>query len=133
MTQPGPLSDFLVLSRGQWDEDRSPDEIQAVIDGFYGWYEGLLAQGLAKPGQRLRREGRVVSRQAIVDGPFAEAKEVVGGYWFIVAASLDDAAAIAAGNPCLACGLQLEIRPVDPERATARMQTSETPANRRRA
>ncbi|MBA2960981.1 MULTISPECIES: YciI family protein [Ramlibacter] len=132
MTQPGIHSEFLVLSRGQWDEDKSPDEIQAAIDAFYGWHEALVEQGLARPGQRLGPEGRVVSRQAIVDGPFAEAKEVVGGYWFMIAASLDEAAALLAGNPCLACGLQMEVRPLDPERASAHVQASETPASRRR-
>lgn len=41
----------------------------------------------------------------VIDGPFAEAKEVIGGYWFVVAGSLQEAAAVAAENPCLACGL----------------------------
>ncbi len=39
----------------------------------------------------------------------AEAKEVIGGFWFIVATSLQEAAAVAARNPCLACGLEYEI------------------------
>jgi hypothetical protein len=127
MSQPKPTSDFLVLSRGQWDESKTPAQIQAAIDDFYVWYEGLLATGQAKPGQRLAREGKVVTRSGILDGPFAEAKEVVGGYWVIVAADLAEAATIAAGNPCLACGLQTEVRPVDPERASATSLASETP------
>jgi hypothetical protein len=63
----------------------------------------------------------------VLDGPFAEVKEVVGGYWFIVASSLDEAAAIAAQNPCLDCGLEMELRPVDPARASAYVQSNETP------
>jgi hypothetical protein len=132
MSQPKPTSDFLVLSRGQWDESKTPEQIQAAIDEFYAWYEGLLATGQAKPGQRLAREGKVVTRSGVLDGPFAEAKEVVGGYWFIVAADLDEAARISAGNPCIACGLQTEVRPVDPQRATASMLTNETPQSRLR-
>lgn len=62
--------------------------------------------------------------------PFGEAKEVIGGYWFIVAGSLDEAAQIAAGNPCLNCGLFYEIRPIDPERASASAVTTETPRER---
>ena len=70
-------------------------------------------------GQRLLYEGKTVARQnAITDGPFGESKEVVGGYWFILAPNLDEAAQIAQGNPCLNCGLVLEIRPIDPQRAT---------------
>jgi hypothetical protein len=96
-------SEFLVLSRGQWDPRCSPAEIQAAIDAFYAWHDQLVAQGRMKPGLRLGRESKLVTRQRIVDGPFTEAKEIVGGYWFIFARSLDEAAELAAGNPCLAC------------------------------
>lgn len=72
-----------------------------------------------KRGQRLTYEGKVVAKQnAVADGPFGETKEVVGGYWFILADSLEEAAQIAKGNPCLDCGLLMEIRPVDPQRAS---------------
>jgi hypothetical protein len=64
-----------------------------------------------------------------MDGPFAEAKEVIGGYWFFLAGSLDEAAALAAENPCLACGLAFEIRPIESERASAFKVTNETPVN----
>jgi hypothetical protein len=123
-------SDYLLLSRGQWDADLPLSEIEAAIERFYRWYEAGLQSGTMKPGQRLAPEGRFVSRRGITDGPYAEAKEVVGGYWFIVADSLDAAAAIAAGNPCLACGLHFEIRPVDPQRASAYVPASETPPRR---
>ena len=72
-----------------------------------------------KRGQRLAKEGKTIVRQNVMtDGPFGESKEVIGGYWFIVANNLDEAAQIAKGNPCLDCGLFLEIRPIDPHRAT---------------
>lgn len=118
---------YLVLSRGQWDESASKQEVQAAIDHFYLWYERCLEQGTMLPGSRLANEGKRVTRSSITDGPFAETKELVGGYWFIVAGSLDEAAAIAAENPCLRFGLSLEIRPLDDERALASAVTSETP------
>jgi len=119
--------DYLVLSRGQWDAELPKEAIQRAIDDFYVWYERGLAEGRMKPGHRLHAERRRVSGRGVIDGPFAEAKEVIGGYWFIVAASLEEAAAIAAGNPCLACGLTLEIGELDPERASAWAVTNETP------
>ncbi len=119
--------EYLVISRGHWDADASPQAIQTAIDQFYDWHEDLVSQGKMKPGQRLAREGRLVTRGRIVDGPFAEAKEVVGGYWWILAHSLDEAARIAADNPCLAFGLAFEIRPIEPVRASAFEVTSETP------
>lgn len=125
--QTSQLSEYLVLSRGKWDADKSPEQIQQAIDAFYRWYEGLLAAGRVKPGQRLAVDGRLVMRGGITDGPFAEAKEVIGGYWFFLARSLDEAAALAAQNPTLACGLSFEVRPVELQRASAFRPANETP------
>jgi hypothetical protein len=113
-------SEYLVICRGQWDKTASRNQIQNVIDQFYVWLNGLVDEGKMKHGQRLKYEGRIVSRRnAVTDGPFSESKEVIGGFWFVLANSLDEAAEIAAGNPCLDYGLTLEIRPIDPEIASA--------------
>jgi hypothetical protein len=124
------LSEYLVLSRGQWDADASPEEIQRAIDHFYTWYEQLVEQGTIKRGQRLARERKTVSRVGVVDGPFAETKEMIGGYWIIVATSLQQAAEIAARNPCLAFGLSYEIGPIEGVRASAYALACETPVSR---
>jgi hypothetical protein len=120
-------SEFLILSRGQWDRDKSPEEIQQAIDAFYVWRDQLVLEGTMRPGQRLARAAKLVSRDGVTDGPFTEAKEVIGGYWHFVAGSLDEAVALAARNPCLACGLTNEVRPIEPERASASKVSSETP------
>lgn len=120
--------EFLVISLGQWDPQRTPEEIQAAIDRFYVWHAQCVEQGRMRSGQRLGREARRVTRGAIIDGPFSEAKEVIGGYWFILADSLDEAAQLAAQNPCLECGLSYEIRPLESIRASAFAVTSETPS-----
>lgn len=123
-----PMNDYLLLSRGQWDADASPREVQAAIDAFYVWYEKGLAEGRLKPGSRLEPACRVVAKGGLItDGPFAETKEWVGGYWFIVAETLEQAAAIAAENPCLQFGLTTEIRPLDASRAHVTVATNETP------
>lgn len=127
MSDDASLSDYLVLSRGRWDEDKTPEQIQAAIDQFYAWHDRLVAEGRMRSGRRLAREGRLVGRGGVMDGPFSEAKEVVGGYWFFVAASLDEAVALAAQNPCIACGLCFEVRPIEPERASAYRLANETP------
>ena len=123
----GNTSDYLVISRGQWDPDLPPERIQRAIDDFYVWIEGMVGAGKMRRGQRLGHEGKTVSRTMVTDGPFGEAKELVGGYWFIVAPSLDAAVALAAENPCMQCGLFYEIRPVDPEKASAFVRTTENP------
>jgi hypothetical protein len=126
-----PAHEYLVLSRGQWDPSLGPQQIQDAIDRFYAWHERCVEQGRMKPGSRLAVEGKVVTREKIVDGPFAEAKELVGGYWFVLAHSLDEAAALLSENPCVACGLSFELRPLEAERASACVASNETPAARR--
>ncbi|HSX65778.1 MAG TPA: YciI family protein [Pseudoxanthomonas sp.] len=131
MNKPDSPSEYLVISRGQWDADASAEDIQVAIDAFYVWLDRLIAEGRMKTGQRLATGGATVSRKRIItDGPFGEAKEVVGGYWFILAHSLQEAADLAAENPCMQYGLFYEIRPIDPERGSAYAVTNETPANR---
>jgi len=124
-------SEYLIISRGQWDATATKDEIQTTIDEFYVWLERLVQEGKMKTGQRLSHLGKTVARKHLVtDGPYGETKEVIGGYWFILAASLDEAAKIAEGNPCLRLGLFFEIRPIESQRASAFDVTTETP-NRR--
>jgi hypothetical protein len=130
MSEKSSTSEYLVISRGQWDADKSPEQIQQAIDDFYVWHDKLVAEGRMKAGQRLARPTKLVSRGGVIDGPFAEAKEVIGGYWFFIADSLDAAAALAAQNPCLACGLSYEVRPIERERASAYKLSNETPGSR---
>lgn len=123
-------SEFLVISRGQWDRDKSLEEIQHAIDAFYSWKDRLVREGRMRAGERLATDAKLVSKAGIIDGPFCETKEVIGGYWFFVAQSLEEAAALAAQNPCLACGLSYEIRPLELELASAYKTTNETPVDR---
>jgi len=123
-----PTSEYLVLSRGQWDKEASKEEIEAAIVKFYNWLQRNIDAGKMKMGSRLSRERAVVSKRGIVtDAPFGESKEVVGGYWFIVAENLREAASLAAENPCAQYGLTFEIRPLEAERGSAYRVTNETP------
>ena len=131
MSKPSPSpapGDYLVLSRGQWDPQAAKQDIESAIEKFYEWLYRNIDEGRMKPGSRLSMERAVVSREGIVtDGPFGEAKEVIGGYWIIVAGSLREAAELAAENPCAQFGLHYEIRPLEAERASAFKRTNETP------
>lgn len=131
MNKAEPPSEYLVISRGQWDKDLPPERIQTAIDDFYVWITQMIEDGKMKAGTRLANTGKTVAQQAITDGPFGETKEVIGGYWFILADSLEEAAQLAAQNPCLPCGLFYEIRPLEFERASAFKVTNETPDGRK--
>ncbi len=120
-------SEYLLLSRGQWDKASSKAGIEAAIDKFYAWYEANLEKGRFKPGSRLTMEAALVTRDGIrTDRPFAEGKEVIGGYWIIVAESLAAASALASESPVLPHGLCYEIRPLESERGSAYRHTNET-------
>jgi len=121
-------SEYLVLSRGRWDANASKQDIESAIARFYEWLTRNVEQGKMRTGSRLGVERALVSRAGIVtDQAFAEAKEVIGGYWFITARNLDEAASLAAQNPCAQFGLSYEIRPLESAPASAYEVTNETP------
>lgn len=121
---------YLLLSRGKWDVNSSKADIEADIGRFYAWYEANLENGSFKPGSRLTMDAALVTRDGIrTDGPFAEGKEIIGGYWLIVADSLSAAAALAAGSPVVKHGIQYEIRPLEAARGSVYRTTNETPAS----
>jgi len=79
------------------------------------WFEGLAAQGKVEHARPLELGGRVVSGRTgerITDGPYAEGKEVIGGYFFLTVADIDEATRIAQQCPGLPLGLTVEVRPV---------------------
>ena len=123
----GSQQEFLVISRGQWDATATREDVQRAIDQFYVWIERHVAEGRMLRGSRLHPEVKVVSRAGITDGPFAETKELIGGFWFIVAPDLVEAAKLAADNPCKQFGLTYEIRPLDAGKAVAQSIANETP------
>jgi hypothetical protein len=112
-------SDYLLLFRGtNWHKGLSPAEIQKVMTQWSAWFNGLEAAGKLKSGLPLMNEGKVVSEangRLVVDGPFAESKEAIGGYFLIAVADLDEAVAIAKQCPGLKYGAVVEIRPVAEE------------------
>lgn len=117
---PLPASQYLLFFRNSGPENYqalSPDERQALVTRWNAWFEGLLAQGKAVEGQPLETEMRVVSGPGgtrIVDGPFPEAKEAVGGYVRLQVGGLDEATEIARRHPGLEYGLMIEIRELTP-------------------
>ena len=106
----------MLLFRGpHWDRGLSTDELQQAIDKVMAWFEGLNKRGKIKGAQPLGGQGRAVSGtdgSFVVDGPFTETKEAVGGYLVLQADSLDDAVEIAQSMPTLRYGISVEVRPI---------------------
>ena len=108
------MSEFTFLFRGR-DPSASPEQMQKTMQKWMAWFKDLNANGSIKePGHPLEFTGKVVNGKAksVHDGPYAEAKDVVGGYTVIEAKDLDDAVEISKGCPILEIGGSVEVRPV---------------------
>ena len=106
----------MLLFRGpQWDRGLSTDELQQTMEKVMAWFEALNQRGRVKGSQPLSAEGRIISGtngRFVVDGPFSETKEAVGGYLLLKADSLNEAVEIARSNPALRYGVSVEVRPI---------------------
>lgn len=108
------MSQFVFLYRGA-DGSGSPQEMQQVMQKWMTWMKDLGAKGYIKDtGHPLERTGKVVrgKDKSITDGPFAEAKDIVGGYTLIEANDLAHAAELSKGCPIFERGGFVEVRPV---------------------
>jgi len=122
-------SDYMLLFRGtKWDKELSPEELQKVVSDWYAWFERLKQEGKCIGGHPLQTEGKLVSGKkgrVVADGPFAESKEAIGGYFYLQVADENEAVAIAKQCPGLDYGCVVEVRPVA-EVCAARARAMET-------
>jgi len=108
------MSEFTYLFRGR-DTTASPEQMQKTMEKWVAWFKDLGAKGhLKEPGHPLEHTGKVVrGKQKIVnDGPYAEAKDVIGGYIVVEAKDLSHAVEISKGCPILEAGGSVEVRPI---------------------
>jgi len=109
-------SDYLLLFRGNvWDRGLSPAQLQKVVSDWMAWFERLKREGKCLDGNPLEEEGKVVSGKqgrTVADGPFAESKEAIGGYFYLQVADENEAIEIARQCPGLEYGSVVEVRPV---------------------
>ena len=113
------MSEFVLLYRSSPEVRRetmgSPEKAQQTMQKWRDWFKQMTDKGQLKSlGQPLEDGGKVVggNRKTITDGPYAETKDVVGGYSLVEAPDLEHAAQIASGCPILESGGSVEVRPV---------------------
>src|SRR6476660_6166740 len=107
---------YMLIFRGNdWHKGMSPEQMQEVANQWMAWFKRLTEQGKAVAGNPLEPEGKLVSGKngrVVADGPFAESKEAIGGYFLLHVNSLDEAVSIAKECPGLPHGAVIEVRPV---------------------
>lgn len=110
------MARYMLFIRGADDRESSPAERQAVVQQYIAWAQNLRADGRMLDGDELGPNGLVVRKQGekilVTDGPYAEGKELIGGYFLIEADSDEHAAQIARECPALARNGAVEVRPI---------------------
>lgn len=96
----------------------SPGEMQAVLARYQAWSASVAQAGKLVGGEKLCDEGgkhltAPKGKLLVRDGPYAEAKELVGGYFLIEAADYDEAVRVCTDCPHLALGGRIELRQID--------------------
>ena len=110
------MKNFMMLFHSESDPDLNPtpEQIQEEIKAWQNWIGGIGAQGkLVNPGEALGFEGKTMHADGtITDGPYAELKEIVGGYIVVSANSAEEAIKLAKGCPGLSDGGKVEVRDI---------------------
>ncbi len=104
---------FLLYTDEDRFDDRTPEEKSKVVGAYMAYSEALKKAGVRLAGEPLShsKAGKRVRSGSVEDGPFADGKEQLGGYFLIEAANLDDALDWAARCPAAAEG-HVEVRPL---------------------
>ena len=118
------MAEYMLLLRGGErpggdDGEVSPAEMQAHVAPYRTWLDDLTRRGQLRHANRLGDAGaKLLHRNGsgagvvVLDGPYTESKDIVGGYYLVAAADDAEAVAIASGCPHLANGGSVEIRRV---------------------
>ena len=107
---------LLVFRHPQEGPDPTPEEMQKIFGRWMDWMKGMKARGQFVGADRLQDTGNVLRGPrgaTVTDGPFAESKEIMGGYVIVEAADLAAATEIARGCPGLDGGTIVEVRPIE--------------------
>jgi hypothetical protein len=115
------MKEFMLLVRNDIDQQAawSREQHQQFLKKCRDYISSLTKEGKLKSAQPLVREGRLISgtKGAWRDGPFNETKEVIVGYYHILAKDLNEAIAVAKRNPEFEYGTtaRIEVRPIKME------------------
>ena len=109
---------LLIYTREEGLPQRTREEMQQVMSGHFAVMNDARARGALEKAEPLAKTNTATTVRIqngapiITDGPFAESKEIVGGYFIVKANSIDEAAAIAKGCPDFELGSSVEVREV---------------------
>jgi len=110
------MKEFMMIFRTEKMDNsgQTPEQMQEILQIWQDWIGGIAAQGKFISTNALGSQGRTVTTEGVItDGPYAELKEIVGGYILVKADDLDDAIKLSDGCPILSIpGGKVEVRNV---------------------
>lgn len=110
------MKNFMMLFHSEPDPnfEPTPEQLEEEIKAWQDWVGGIGAQGKLKdPGEALGFEGKTMHADgSVTDGPYAELKEIVGGYMIVQTETLEEAIELAKGCPALSNGGKVEVRDI---------------------
>lgn len=111
------MEKFMLIFHGGSDiapEMKSPEAMQKHMQKWFSWVEKLSKEGRYEGGEALLPSGKFIGgkNRVITDGPFAESKELVGGYFIVTAKDIDEAISLCADYPDFIYDGKVQVRPV---------------------
>jgi hypothetical protein len=109
---------FLLLLRQPYDGKGTrpdPEQMQQIMARFATWMSGIKARNAVLSSNGLDDRCKIVRGprgETLSDGPYLEAKEIIGGFVLLTADNFETALAIARDCPGLEYGMAVEVRPV---------------------
>ena len=112
------MKEFMLIFRNEVSDGSkmpSEEQMQLIMSEWQSWIKGIAANGKYSGTNRLYPEGKTLKPGNIItDGPYAEVKEMIGGYLVVKADSIDEAVKMAESCPNIKYGGNVEVRTVMP-------------------
>src|SRR5579872_2165258 len=111
------MEKFMYLFRGGENHAHNANDSKTAQENMQAWMQwmgGLQQKGILVAGEPLQPTGKQVNgaQKVVTDGPFVEAKEMVGGYLIVNAKDINEAVEISKGCPIFEVDGKLEVRPI---------------------
>lgn len=105
---------YLFIEDATQSGQASPEEMQAGMQKWFDWIDKLKATDQYVSGEPLLPSGKLIkgANKVVTDGPFAESKELVSGFFIVLAKDIDHATEMAKDCPIFETGGDLAVRPV---------------------
>jgi len=110
-----PKQTYLCIQRSQpgTGQRPSPAQMEEMFAVFNAWKE-KFQNNIVDMGGKLKSGGKIVTAEGATDGPFVEAKEVIGGYMIVSAETIEEAVEVARQSPGVAMpGSTVEVREIN--------------------